>query len=278
MSLLKRHLAPFGSEVWAALEAEAAAVFKRSLTGRKIAEYENKGAKFAGANTGRVTALKERLGEAAVGVREVLRVVELKVPFVFKNADAELIERGAKTFDNGAIVGAARTLSDAENALVFDGFAFGGVKTGDGGKNGAISGIIPSAHAAHKPVLVKGDEILPAIAEGIGALKNAQIGGAYALIIQPHYYGKLFSAAGNGYPLTKKLTELLGGGAILASHALKSGALIVSLRGGDYEILGGEDISLGYEKAAADGSELYFYESLTFRVNTPEAAIALEWK
>jgi uncharacterized linocin/CFP29 family protein len=265
MSILKRHLAPFGDEVWEAAEDEAKKVFKRRLTSRKIADYTGaRGLEFAAVGTGKVTPLKEKLGGALVGVREALKVLELKTLFTLRREDIDLIERGAKAFDNGAIVEAARALSDAENAIVFDGF-----------KKEGIAGIVSSL--TQKPIKAQGDDVLNAVAEAIRALRDDGVKGPYALVVQPQYYGKLFSL-GEGYPLIKKLNELLDGGKAISTTAIHSGALVVSLRGGDYEILGGADISLGFEKQNDQGAELFFFETLSFRVNTPEAAVALEWK
>jgi uncharacterized linocin/CFP29 family protein len=53
------------------------------------------------------------------------------------------------------------------------------------------------------------------------------------------------------------------------------GAVVVSLRGGDFLFESGQDLSIGYQSHDADTVELYLEESFTFRVATPEAAIAL---
>jgi uncharacterized linocin/CFP29 family protein len=53
------------------------------------------------------------------------------------------------------------------------------------------------------------------------------------------------------------------------------GAFVLSARGGDYELLLGQDLSIGYQAHDAERVELYFAESLTFVVHTPEAAIPL---
>jgi uncharacterized linocin/CFP29 family protein len=266
MDILKRNKAPFSEAIWGALEEEAQAVFSKHLTGRKVVDFNGPhGLAFSGVNTGRVSGSKEKLAGASVGVRESLAVVELKVPFEIKESELELIMRGASAFNAEPIVQAARTLCEAENSLIFDGY-----------KKASIGGVVESLE--QKPVKVKGDDILPGVAEAVKTLANDQVEGPYALLIQPQYYAKLFSAAGNaGYPLTKKLSELLQGGEVLTVPTLTKGAMVMSLRGGDYEILSGVDIAMGYNKETASGHELFLFESLTFRINTPEAAIALEW-
>ncbi len=53
------------------------------------------------------------------------------------------------------------------------------------------------------------------------------------------------------------------------------GAVVVSLRGGDFELSIGRDISIGYYDHSAAKVQLYFEESFTFRALAPEAAVPL---
>jgi uncharacterized linocin/CFP29 family protein len=52
------------------------------------------------------------------------------------------------------------------------------------------------------------------------------------------------------------------------------GAVLVSLRGGDFLFESGEDISIGYDHHDELIVRLYLQESFSFRVATPEAAVA----
>ncbi|MFF1798049.1 encapsulin, partial [Kitasatospora sp. NPDC058263] len=52
-------------------------------------------------------------------------------------------------------------------------------------------------------------------------------------------------------------------------------AFLLSARGGDFELVLGQDISVGYLSHTADSVDLYLQESLTFRLYTAEAAVAL---
>jgi len=45
--------------------------------------------------------------------------------------------------------------------------------------------------------------------------------------------------------------------------------------GGDYELHFGHDLSIGYLGHDSSTVELYFHETLTFLVNTAEAAVGL---
>src|SRR5690606_12295268 len=55
------------------------------------------------------------------------------------------------------------------------------------------------------------------------------------------------------------------------------GAVVLSLRGGDFELHGGQDFAIGYRAHDADGVELVVRESMTFCVYTPEAAVPLRY-
>jgi len=54
-----------------------------------------------------------------------------------------------------------------------------------------------------------------------------------------------------------------------------NGALVVSLRGGDFLLDCGQDLAIGYHAHDVDSVHLYLVESFSFRVATPEAAVAL---
>jgi uncharacterized linocin/CFP29 family protein len=53
------------------------------------------------------------------------------------------------------------------------------------------------------------------------------------------------------------------------------GAVVLSMRGGDFAFDSGEDLSVGYESHDAESVSLYIEESFSFRVLTPEAAVAI---
>jgi uncharacterized linocin/CFP29 family protein len=52
-------------------------------------------------------------------------------------------------------------------------------------------------------------------------------------------------------------------------------ALLLSCRGGDYELHIGQDLSIGYLDHDADSVRLYFTESFTFSAYTSEASVAI---
>ena len=77
----------------------------------------------------------------------------------------------------------------------------------------------------------------------------------------------------HGYPIREHLARLLDGDIIWAPAI--DGALLLSARGGDYELRLGQDLSIGYLSHDAEHVELYFVESFTFAAYTTEASVVI---
>ena len=75
----------------------------------------------------------------------------------------------------------------------------------------------------------------------------------------------MLAAAEDGYPLAKRLTEQVLDGPLVRAAAIEGGVLL-SVRGGDYELTVGQDLSIGYAAHDRQTVELYLTESFTFRV------------
>ena len=69
------------------------------------------------------------------------------------------------------------------------------------------------------------------------------------------------------------LRQILGG-PIVWSPGVR-GAVVVSMRGGDFLLESGEDLSIGYDHHDADNVHLYLVESFSFRVASADAAVVL---
>jgi uncharacterized linocin/CFP29 family protein len=76
-----------------------------------------------------------------------------------------------------------------------------------------------------------------------------------------------------GYPIREHLNRVLDGDIIWAPAI--DGALLISGRGGDYELRLGQDLSIGYLSHDDENVRLYFQESFAFAVYPTEAAVAI---
>ena len=80
------------------------------------------------------------------------------------------------------------------------------------------------------------------------------------------------------HPLRKRIEENLIDGSLVWAPVLDEGAVLLSTRGGDYELTVGQDLSIGYAYHTKDEVELYLTESFMFRVLEPTAAVCLAHK
>ena len=81
------------------------------------------------------------------------------------------------------------------------------------------------------------------------------------------------TAEHGGYPLWDHLRQIVEGPLVWAPGV--RGAIVLSMRGGDFRYASGQDLSIGYDRHDADSVHFYLEESFSFLVATPEAAVAL---
>ena len=88
-------------------------------------------------------------------------------------------------------------------------------------------------------------ELPGAILAARETLRQAGVSGPYALALAAPIYAQVLAAAEDGYPLAKRLTQQVLDGPLVRAPAIEGGVLL-SLRGGDYELHVGQDLSVGY--------------------------------
>ena len=77
-------------------------------------------------------------------------------------------------------------------------------------------------------------------------LRAAGVNGPYALALGTQAYDELDADSEDGYPLRRRIEENLADGSLVWAPALQGGAVLLSTRGGDYELTVGQDLSIGY--------------------------------
>jgi uncharacterized linocin/CFP29 family protein len=86
-------------------------------------------------------------------------------------------------------------------------------------------------------------------------------------------YTALSAADDNGYPVLDHIKLLLNEDIIWAPAI--AGAIVLTKRGGDFDLHIGQDISIGYLGHSDSAVRLYLQETFTFLMLTAEAAVAL---
>jgi len=264
MNHLLRDIAPLSDEAWAALEDEARSRLTTYLGARKLIDFEGpRGWTHSATNLGHVSRVDGPAPGVEARQRRVLPLVELRLPFAVARDVIDDAARGALDLDFGGLEEAVRLLGRAENSLVFHGYPAA-----------AMTGI--SEASSHDPISFEAsfDNYPTAVAKAVNALRTAGIGGPYGLAIRPAGYTAIIETTEHGgYLLLDHVHRILDGPVVWAPGV--EGAVVLSLRGGDFVLDCGQDLSIGYLSHDAENVQLYLEESISFRVIEPDAAVAL---
>jgi uncharacterized linocin/CFP29 family protein len=267
MDHLRRDLAPISDATWAAIDAEAARTLSHFLAGRALVDFSGpRGWAHAAEPLGRLSpAVPSPVEGVVADVRTSQPLVELRCPFELPLAELDAIDRGAPDPDLTALQEAARLSALAEDRALFHGYEAAG-----------ILGIGPSS--PHKPLDISDDydDYAGVVARAVAALRRGGVGGPYAIALGPRCYtGVIETTEHGGYPLLEHVKLILGGPLVWAPGV--DGAVVLSVRGGDYEVVCGQDFSIGYRSHDEDAVALYFEETVTLLIREPRAAIALRY-
>lgn len=263
--LLRKELAPIGSAGWAAIDEQARTTLRGNLSARAVVDVSGPHDwTLAAVNLGGVTKEKTKVGAGLEwGLRQVLPLAELRAAFALGRWDLDNIERGSKTPDLDPVAKAAAAAARFEEQLVYQGLAAAGV-----------TGILPASPHAPVALPAKSGNLAETIEKAVVTLQTAGVGGPYALVAGTELYQRLAGGDHQGYPLPKRIAQILEDGPTRWSPVLKGG-LVLSRRGGDFELTIGQDFSVGYAGESQGQVQLYLTESVTFRVLDGRAAVAL---
>lgn len=265
MNHLLRSHAPITDSAWELLDSEARGRLKAALAARKVVDFAGPyGWEHSATNLGRVEAVPAGPVEGVTGLRrQVLPLVELRADFAIPFAELRDHDRGRPDVDLGPLDEAAHQIADAENIAVFHGWT--------------DAGIVGMAEASpHKALaLSKAPEKYPrAVATAVELLLQTGVDGPFALALGRDEYTRVIETAEyGGYLLLDHLRKILDGPVIWAPGV--NGAIVVSLRGGDFQFDSGQDLAIGYDHHDAEAVYFYLEESFSFLAVTPEAAVPL---
>jgi uncharacterized linocin/CFP29 family protein len=264
MNHLLRGHAPLTDSNWKLLDEEAVERLEGPLAARRLVDFLGpKGWEHSATNLGRVEAIDGAEEGVSAVRRRVLPLVEVRVDFTVSRAEMRDDDRGAVDVDLASLDDAAHQIAVAENSAVFNGWAKAG-----------ITGVIEASPFEPEPLGASADAYPRSVARAVEALREAGVEGPYGLALGPDEYIKVIETAEHGgYPLFDHLAKILGGPIVWAPGL--RGAIAMSLRGGDFLLESGQDLSIGYTHHDADEVHLYLEESFSFVVATPEAAAPL---
>lgn len=266
MNPLLREHAPISDEAWREIDAEASRTLKTLLAARRLVDFKGPlGWSAAAVATGRTEKLSTPLQEGVVSrVRLSLPLTEIRVPFELAREELEAIGRGATDIDLDPVRNAARAAAIAEDRAIFRGYA-----------PARIAGIFEVSAPQSLAIPANYDAYPDVVAEATHRLRSEGVSGPYGIALGPRCYTGLTRSTLRGYPVINHVRQLLDGPIVWAPAA--DGAVVLSLRGGDFELTVGQDFSVGYLDHTGTSVLLYLQETFTFRVLTEQAAVPLTY-
>jgi uncharacterized linocin/CFP29 family protein len=261
---LRRELSPLTPRAVAAIESEAKQTLATYLSARKLVEFSGPhGWEFSAVSLGKVADTKLDGDPTIIAKQRLVQpLLEVRAPFEMTINELDDIERGADP-DLDEVTDAARRIALAEDRAIYY-----------GAKSANIQGII--SDSSQRPIALTNDfQSFPGfVSEAIEQLRISGVNGPYAIALDADSYTALSKTTGaGGYPVLQHVRRFVDG-PIVWAPALK-GALVLSLRGGDFELVVGQDVSVGYLDHDRTKVNLYLEESFTFRLLSPEAAVPL---
>jgi len=262
---LLRSSAPIRDAGWSLLDAEARERLVPALGARRLVDFSGPhGWEHSATNLGRTTPLSAAPCDGVSGLqRRVLPLVELRAEFELSRAELRDADRGADDTDAEPLDKAAHQIAVAETVTVFHGW------------HGAMMGIEEASPYDQVALGEAADAYPRHVAGAVERLLCNGVTGPYGLALGREQYRRVVETAEHGgYPLVDHLREILEGPIVWSPGV--TGAVVVSLRGGDFVFESGQDLSIGYSSHDGDAVRLYLEESFSFHVVTPEAAVALK--
>ncbi len=267
-TFLRREHAPLVDGAWALIDEQVARILKGNLSVRGIVDFVGPlGLESAALNLGLVKTVPfDGIKGVQCGSRQVLPLAEVRVPFALAQAELDAVARGARAPDLAPAIAAAQKAAKFEERLAF----FGAAELG-------MTGMLTDS--PHKPRTLgsAAGDYVSMVEDAVHAIQSRGIGGPFHLVFGRTPYQVLAAGEDSGYPVRKRVMDLLEGGSLRWSPALEGGA-VVSGRGGDYELTVGQDFAIGFTGMDGDSVNLYILETLAFRVLEPAAAVELKFK
>lgn len=265
MNHLFRDRAPVTEAGWTEIENEARRTLRALLAARRVVDFKGPlGWGASDVELGRADPIASPPQAKAVQarLRRIQPLVELRIPFEVARAELDAIDRGARDPDLDSVTAAAREIAIAEDRAIFHGYAAA-----------RIEGLCAANAIASVPLGTSHADYPGAVSAALMKLRDEGIEGPFAVVLNDQLYKDLASRTDQGYPILSHVQRLIDGDVVWAPGL--DGGVVISLRGGDFELSVGQDFSIGYLDHNAERVRLYIEESFTFLILSQHAAVPL---
>lgn len=259
---LAREDAPFGADVWGALDEAMVEAAKGQLVGRRILELE--GPYGLGMKS---VPMKDEATASGLVVSKTLPLAMIQEAFDLGARDLANYEKEGITLDRSAVAEAAIAVARQEDELVFQGsdeLDVPGLLTVDG---------------AGSVTLSAWDEVGAAVEDLIEAmtvLDTAGFHGPYTLALAPARYNSLFRRYERGNQTEMEHVRQMVTDGVHKAPVLEDGGVLVATGRQYASIVMGQDMTIGFVGPEGDRVAFTISETLVPRIRRPSAICILE--
>lgn len=257
---LGREDAPFGADIWEILDDALKQTAASQLVGRRLLDVE--GPFGLGLKS---VPLGDQETDSGLIAGQVLPVIYLQKMFTLGTRDLANYEREGVALDTCSLSEAVRACASLEDELIFHGTE-------------QVPGLMTVPDTC-KMNLLDWDEVGTAakgIIEAITRLDDAGFHGPYALALTPERYNLLFRLYPQGKQSELEHIQTMATAGVFKSPILNSGGILMAATVQCASIVLGQDMSVGYIGPAGANQEFMVSESLTVRINQPQALCVLQ--
>lgn len=259
---LARDDAPFGSDLWKALDEVMIEAAKGQLVARRLLELE--GPYGLGLKS---VPLKDEMTESGLIVSDTLPLVLIYEEFDLGARDLANYERQGLTLDRSAVAEAAVAAAMREEDLIF----YGSDELG-------IPGLL-TVEDATSVALSDWSEVgaaLEDLIEAVTALDEVNFHGPYTLALAPARYNRLFRRYERGNQTEIEHVQALVTDGVYKAPALEDGGVLLATGRQYASIVMGQDMTVGFIGPEGDRMAFTVSESLVPRIRRPQAICVLE--
>jgi uncharacterized linocin/CFP29 family protein len=253
-------------QIWEELDKQAKGVFQSALSARKIVDFVGpKGWDYAAHPLGRLYVDQAQTDPLKYGIHSVLPLVESRYSFWLDIWELDDITRGSQNPNLRPLEEAARAMAEFEERVVYTGF-----------EPAKISGLTQAGDSIDFEIDTNDEDfaqsLLKTLAKARDAFRSRSVQGPFALVASPSLWNAIYTRS-ECFPLSEKVKNITGEDIVRST--LEGASYLLSRRGGDFEFIAGQDLSLGYDGRESTKVKFFFAESFTFNVINPEAVILL---
>jgi uncharacterized linocin/CFP29 family protein len=270
--------APFGEEVWSAIDAAVVAAAKQVLVGRRFLPFTGPLGpgtqaipidKLSDIDQGAVSIFgEEDAAVAHVSARHWVQLPLLYKDFLLGWRDVEMEHQYGIPVDTGAAYAAAAACARLEDQIVF---------------NGSPTGGLPGLMTVEGHLSVAGGDLkqpgrpLAVVSEAIGKLAAAGSLEPYALVLTPELFTHLFAI----HPETGRLefaliSERCKAGVFQSTALPDNHGVVVSVLPHQLDLVVGLDMACGYMGPEKMNHLLRVMETVALRIRRPSAICTLD--